>query len=324
MTDVPGILVGHAHDATALTGCTVVLTTAGVVGGVDVRGGGPGTRETDLLHPVANVSEVHALAFCGGSAFGLAAATGVVDWLRERNYGYQTLITRVPLVPAAVIFDLGLGRSDRWPDAAMGYAACAAAGSAVVEGCVGAGIGASVGKLQGFVAAMKGGVGTTSAVLPDGTIVGALAVCNAIGDVVDETNQIIAGSRDLTSGGFIDTVQLLRQPHILEQLQQRQHNTAEGQNTTLGVVATNAALNKAQATKLAQMAQDGLARAIRPVHTPFDGDTVFALATGQQPAPHLMALGTLAADLLADAIRRAVRAAVPMGGLPAVTGNLDR
>jgi L-aminopeptidase/D-esterase-like protein len=310
ITDVPGILVGHAQDLEALTGCTVVLTTEGATGGVDVRGGAPGTRETDLLDPTAMVAVVHAIALCGGSAFGLAAATGVVEWLRERAIGFDTGVARVPIVPAAVIFDLGVGRADRWADAAMGYAACVAAGATVAEGCVGAGTGATVGKLLGLAGAVKGGVGTWSETVADGTMIGALVVCNAWGDIYRQADgQIIAGTRDPQSGMLIDAMTLLRQPAY------QAAASAAAQNTTLAVIATDARLSKAEATKLAQMAQDGLARAIRPVHTPFDGDTVFALATGRRIGPPLAILGAIAADVLAHAIERSVVEATSLGGL---------
>jgi L-aminopeptidase/D-esterase-like protein len=314
ITDVPGVLVGHAQHNEALTGCTVVLTTAGAVGGIDVRGGGPGTRETDLLDPTANVAVVHAIALCGGSAFGLAAATGVVDWLQERDIGYATRIRKVPIVPAAVIFDLGLGRADRWADAAMGYAACEAAGSSAAEGCIGVGTGASVGKLLGGASAVKSGVGTWSETLADGTVIGALAVCNAVGDVYREANgRIIAGARDPRSGAFADSMALLRLP----ELQSAMGAMLSGENTTLAVVATDARLSKAEATKMAQMAQDALPRTIRPVHTPFDGDTVFALSTGQRTGQHIAVLGAVAADVLARAIERCALLATSAGGLPA-------
>src|SRR5215211_6592566 len=247
ITDVPGVLVGHAQDLEALTGCTVVLTPDGATGGVDVRGGAPGTRETDLLDPTAMVSVVHAITQCGGSAFGLAAATGVVEWLRERAIGFDTGVAKVPIVPAAVIFDLGIGRADRWPDAAMGYAACAAAGPTVAEGCVGAGTGATVGKLLGPAGAVKSGVGTWSETLADGTVIGALVVCNAWGDIYRQTDgQIIAGTRDPQSGQLIDSIALLRQPAY-----QAAVSAAAAQNTTLAVIATDARLSKAEATKLA-------------------------------------------------------------------------
>lgn len=314
ITDVPGVLVGHAQDLEALTGCTVVLTTEGATGGVDVRGGAPGTRETDLLDPTAMVAVVHAIALCGGSAFGLAAATGVVEWLREHAIGFDTGVAKVPIVPAAVIFDLAIGRADRWANAEMGYAACAAAGAVVAEGCVGAGTGATVGKLLGSASAVKSGVGTWSETLADGTVIGALVVCNAWGDVYRQTDgQIIAGTRDPQSGQLIDSMALLRQPAY----QATARAIPAAQNTTLAVIATDARLSKAEATKLAQMAQDGLARAIRPVHTPFDGDTVFALATGRRAGPALAILGALAADVLAHAIERSVLEAAGAGGLPA-------
>jgi L-aminopeptidase/D-esterase-like protein len=316
ITDVPGVRVGHAHDLDALTGCTVVLAPEGTVGGVDVRGGGPGTRETDLLDPTAMVAAVHAIALCGGSALGLAAASGVAEWLREQGIGFNTGIARIPIVPAAVIFDLLIGRADAWADASLGRAACEAAGTTVEEGCVGVGAGAAVGKLLGPAGAMKSGVGTWSETLADGTVVGALVVCNAWGDVYAEANNtILAGTRMPGSNTFADARQLLRQPAYQAGLQMM------AQNTTLAVVATTARLSKAETNKLAQMAQDGLARTIKPVHTPFDGDTVFALATGQQPALPLAVLGAVAADVVAQAIERSVRLATPLGGLPALAGE---
>ncbi|MCU0491888.1 MAG: P1 family peptidase [Chloroflexaceae bacterium] len=314
ITDISGLLVGHAHDGEALTGCTVVLPPPGTVGGVDVRGGAPGTRETDLLSPTMLVSEVHAVALCGGSAFGLAAATGVMQWLHERGIGFQTAFAPVPIVPAAVIFDLGLGSASRWPDTAMGYAACEAASTTTGEGCVGVGVGASVGKVGGNATAMKCGVGSWSETLPDGTVIGALVVCNAFGDVwrdAGANSGIIAGARD-GQGGFANTMRLLRQGIPGGPLA-----TAALSNTTLAVVATNASLNKAEATKLAQMAHDGLARTIRPVHTPFDGDTIFTLATRQRPALPLALLGGLAAEVLARAVERSASEATSLGGLPA-------
>ncbi len=314
ITDVPGVLIGHAHDPDALTGCTVVLTPDGAVGAVDVRGGGPGTRETDLLHPVSLVSEVHAVALCGGSAFGLAAANGVVDWLHAQQIGYDVGVTRVPIVPAAVIFDLRIGRSDRWADAAMGYAACEAADTTTPEGCVGAGMGATVGKILGTEAATKSGVGTWSETLADGTTIGALVICNAFGDVWRENGNIIAGARDLQHGRFADSMQMLRQAQIQSGFPTR---TKVENNTTLAVVATDARLTKAETTKLAQMAQNALPRMIRPVHTPFDGDTVFALSVGPRPAVHLAILGSVAVDVVAHAIEQAVLQATAAGGIPA-------
>jgi len=317
ITDVPGLLVGNAHDAQAITGCTVVLTPEGATAGVDVRGGGPGTRETDLLHPAAAKTPVHGIVLTGGSAFGLAAATGVVKWLREQGKGVEVGgVSRVPIVPAAVIFDLAIGRADRFPDEAMGYAAARGAGSWTPEGSVGVGMGATVGKVQGMRAAMKGGVGTWSETLPDGTVIGALAVCNAFGDVWTEQGAILAGARDLSQGGFVNAMRAMRTQQMLDRYTLRPME-AFG-NTTLAVVATSARLDKSDACKLAQMAQTALARVIRPVHTPFDGDTVFALSTGRQAGPHLTILGSVAADVLACALERAVTEATTLGGLPAV------
>lgn len=313
ITDVPGILVGHTHDPAAFTGVTVVLAPEGTVGGVDVRGGAPGTRETDLLRPENMVQHVDAVVLAGGSAMGLAAATGVVQWLRERGRGFDTGVARVPIVPAAVIFDLTVGSAEAFPDAAMGYTACGAAAVDVAEGCVGAGMGATVGKLFGPGFAMKSGVGTWSERLPDGTTVGALVVVNAFGDVWREHGPLIAGLR-LPEGGLADTTAQLRDPRVVELFGSR---GGVGENTTIAVVATDARLDKAGTTKLAQMAHDGLARTIRPVHTPFDGDAVFALATGARPALHLALLGSVAADVLARAVERAALEATGMGGLPA-------
>jgi L-aminopeptidase/D-esterase-like protein len=315
ITDVPGVLVGHAHDLDAITGCTVVLTRDGAVAGVDVRGGAPGTRETDLLDPTAMVQQVHAIALCGGSAFGLAAVAGVVEWLREHEIGFDAGVAKVPIVPAAVIFDLLLNPTARQPDAALGYAACAAAGTTVAEGCVGVGAGATVGKLFGIAGACKGGLGTWSETLADGVTVGALVVCNAWGDVRREaTGEILAGTRDLAGNGFVNSASLLRSVDYQAALRSM---LMVPQNTTLAVVATDAELTKAEATKLAQMAQDALPRTIRPIHTPFDGDVVFALSTGHRPALPLAVLGTVAADVLARAIERAVLTATSLGGLPA-------
>lgn len=316
ISDVPGVLVGHAHDEAALTGVTVVLPPAGTVGGVDVRGGAPGTRETDLLQPTATVQEVHALALCGGSALGLAAANGVATWLREQGRGFDVGVARVPIVPAAVIFDLLIGRPDAFPDAAMGYAACAAAVAEVSEGCVGVGAGAAVGKLLGVRTAMKSGVGSWSETLADGTVVGALVVVNAWGDVWREHGGLLAGARDPERGGLGDTMQMLRDPRWLPAFGGARPVDELG-NTTLAVIATNAKLSKSEACKLAQMAHDGLARTIRPVHTPFDGDTVFALATGGRTGPHLTILGSIAADVVARAVERGALAATAAGGLPA-------
>jgi L-aminopeptidase/D-esterase-like protein len=321
ITDIPGIEVGHAQDTEALTGCTVILCRKGAVGGVDQRGGAPGTRETDLLDPVNMVEEVHAILLAGGSAFGLDAASGVMRYLEEHKVGFKVGALRVPIVPAAILFDLGLGRADRRPDAAMGYAAAAAASAgAVAEGNVGAGTGASVGKVFGNRGAMKSGLGTASLEIGGGIVVGALVAVNAFGDVVDPADgQIVAGARPAQvgplklggSGSFADTLAVLKTAagRTVMGLAARSH-------TVIGVVASNAKFAKAGTTKVAQMAQDGLARAIRPAHTLLDGDTLFALSTGQKKAD-VSVVGAFAAEVLAEAILRAVRAAKPAGGLPA-------
>ena len=313
LTAVPGLRVGHATDLEHLTGCTIVLCPpAGCVAGVDQRGSAPGTRETDLLRPGQLVERVHAIMLAGGSAFGLAAADGVMRYLEEGGVGFPVGVTVVPIVPAAIIFDLTVGDFRVRPDAAMGYAACAAASDGpVAEGNVGAGTGASVGKMLGPVGAMKAGVGSASISLPDGLIVAALMVVNALGDVVDPTNgQIIAGAR-LPGGGWARSASLL--VHGAPQ------PPAAATNTVIGVVATNARLDKAQATKVAQMAHDGLARAVRPAHTMGDGDTIFALSAGDMQAD-VSRVGQAAADMAAAAIVRAVRMAKTAGGLPGSAG----
>jgi len=320
LTDVPGIEVGHAQDEEALTGCTVILCRHGAVAGVDQRGGAPGTRETDLLKPVNFVEHVHAVLLTGGSAFGLEAAGGVVRYLEERGIGFNVGVARVPIVPAAVIFDLALGRADRRPDATMGYRAAAAASrQPVAEGNVGAGCGASVGKILGMKQAMKAGVGSAAVRLSGGIVVGALMVVNAFGDVIDpRTGRIVAGARSTRfgpvqigePGGFVDTLELMKTGIGRTLLQ-----FVTRSNTVIGVVATNARLSKAEATRMAQMAQDGVARAIRPAHTMLDGDTLFALSTGNKRTD-LSVLGAVDAEVVAEAILRAVYQARAAGGLP--------
>lgn len=322
ITDVPGIEVGQAQDDEALTGCTVVLCRKGAVGGVDVRGGAPGTRETDLLNPVNLVDKVHAVVLAGGSAFGLDSASGVIKYLAEQKIGYGVGATRVPIVPAAILFDLGLGKSTRHPDPEMGYAAAAAANPGpVTEGNAGAGTGATVGKIFGMAGAMKSGLGTASLDIGGGVIVGAIVAVNAFGDVLDPaTGQIIAGARPAKLGPvkvggddqFTNTMEVMKSFAGRTIL-----GIAARSNTVIAVVATNARFDKAQATKIAQMAHDGLACAIRPAHTMLDGDTIFALTTGQKKAD-VSIVGAYAAEALAQAIVRAVKAAKPVGGLPAV------
>ena len=297
--DVPGISVGHATDEQGVTGCTVILCEAGAVGGVDVRGAAPGTRETDLLRPECTVEHVNAVLLSGGSAFGLDAAAGVMRFLEARGSGYTVRTGVVPIVPAAVIFDLGIGDARARPDAAMGLAACESASTEVPgEGSIGAGTGATVGKMRGPDFVMKGGVGTASVRVGDGTI-GALVVVNAVGDVVDESGQIVAGAR---VAHRIDDEQGLA-----------------GTSTTIGVVATDLPLDKAGATRLALAAHDGLARAIRPAHTAFDGDVFFALSTARGrtrvwPVP--VAISAAVADVVATAIRRGARLAQGRGRVP--------
>jgi L-aminopeptidase/D-esterase-like protein len=304
ITDVGGIEVGHFTDSRRPTGCTVIITRAGAVGGVDVRGAAPGTRETDLLHPSNLVDRVHAVLLAGGSAWGLDAAGGVMRWLEEHQIGLDVKYGLVPIVPAAVLFDLPVGDARIRPDAASGYAACAAASrDSPAEGNVGAGAGALVGKLYGIARAMRGGVGSAS-ITVDGITVGALVVCNALGDVVDpSTGEVIAGARTA------DGKRLL---NIREAIIRGESPTPllAGTNTTIGVVATDAILTKAQAHRLAQVSHDGLARAINPVHTMSDGDTMFALGTGASgKTAGMMVLSTLAAEVTARAIVRAIRAA---------------
>jgi len=312
--DVPGILVGHDTNLEAATGCTVVVCETPTRGGADVRGGAPGTRETDLLDPRCLVEVVHAVLLTGGSAFGLNAATGVMRVLEERGAGFDVGVARVPIVPAAVLFDLGLGRADIRPDAESGArATLAAARGPVAQGTVGAGTGATLGKMGGPALAMKGGIGSASAVLPDGHVAGALVAVNASGDIYDpESGALVAGARH-PNGGW------LARGGIGEQ----RETPFPGANTTIAVVATDAPLTKTEISKVAQMAHDGLALAIRPAHTPFDGDTVFALSTGHGDAPTTPAgafmvsmVGALAAQTLARAVVKAARAATSLHGIP--------
>jgi len=320
ITDVPGIRVGHAQNDAAGTGCTVILCEKGAVGGVDQRGGAPGTRETDVLNPVNQVDVVHAVVLAGGSAFGLNAVSGVVRYLEEKRIGFNTGVARVPIVPAAVLFDLAVGDAKVRPDDTMGYQACQNASQGVKQGNVGAGTGASVGKLFGMRRAMKAGIGTASIKLPGGVMLGAIMAVNAFGDVIDpEENQILAGTRQLSKGKagkgtirFANTLVEMAKP-----LGKVTLRIATSSNTVIGVVATNAKLNKAQATRVAMMAQDGLARTICPAHTMLDGDTLFALSTGNRVAD-LSTLGAYAAVVVQNAILNAVLQATEAYDLPAV------
>ena len=330
ITDVAGLSVGHHSDSRRPTGCTVILAPAGAVAGVDVRGAAPGTRETELLSPLNAVDQVHAVLLAGGSAFGLDAAGGVMRWLDEHGIGIQVgpaqghasagQPIRVPIVPAAILFDLWIGDASIRPDASAGYAACEAASTTPpAEGNVGAGAGASVGKLFGIGRAMRGGIGCAS-VKVGAVTVGALVAVNAIGDVINPvTGAVVAGARTADGQGLLGSMQALLRGELPAQMQ-------AGVATTLGVVATDAVLTKAQANKMAQMAHDGLARSINPVHTMGDGDTVFALATGASGRPgHVTLLGAVAAEVLAAAVLRAVHAATTLNtaGLPHLPAAAD-
>lgn len=319
--DTPGILVGHDTLLDAATGCSVVVCAAPAVGAVDVRGGAPATRETDLLSPMCMVREVHAVTLAGGSAFGLEAASGVARALEERGVGFDVGVTRVPIVPAAALFDLGVGQAHVRPDAASGARALAAAtGGPVAQGCVGAGTGATIGKTAGPDWAVKAGIGSASAqtdAAQGGYTVGALVAVNAVGDIYDpESGLFVAGARHPSGRGWLrqDAASQTARPSLFP-----------GANTTLAVVATDAPVNKADLTKVAQMAHDGFALAIRPTHTPFDGDIVFALSTGASAAtaqpclPTLLTLlGALAVQTVSRSIVRAVRAATTLANVPAL------
>lgn len=302
LRDVRGLRVGHATNEAAATGCTVVLATDGAVAGVDVRGAAPGTRETDLLRPGSLVDRIHAICLAGGSAFGLAAADGVMNWLAERGVGFQTEGGPVPIVPAAILYDLGIGLPDVRPTAADGAAACEAAerGDGPIEGSVGAGTGATVAKLSGPDGLRMGGVGMAGRQLGDGHVLAAMAVCNALGSVVGRDGRVIAGPPPAS-------LPTMTPPHL--------------EHTTLAVLATDADLDRSQCRRLAELGHDALARSIVPVHTLYDGDTVFALSTGggtaMAPAP-FMALGIAAVEVLSEAIERSVLTATSRGGVPAV------
>jgi L-aminopeptidase/D-esterase-like protein len=304
ITDVAGIRVGHDTNLEAGTGCTVVLCDPPMIGGVDVRGGAPATRETDLLRPMCLVNQVNAILLTGGSAFGLDAASGIVRYLEERQIGYTTTVARVPIVPAAALFDLAIGSPTIRPDAAAGYRACTQAQTGpIAQGNVGAGTGATVGKQFGPTSCMKGGLGSASMQLEDGTLVGALVAVNALGDIIDpQTQQIVAGARNPQGKGFFATNPF--------------------GNTTIAVIATSALLTKEEVNKVAQMAHNGLAQVIRPAHTMFDGDTIFALASGPRitgDATQVSQIGTAAATTLARAILKAVRVARALHGVPAAS-----
>lgn len=318
--DAGGLLAGHAQDMDALTGVTVVLMPQGAAAGVDIRGGGSGTRETPLLDPLATIEQIHAVVLAGGSAFGLDAAGGVMDYLESQGIGFDAGVTKVPLVTEAILFDLAIGRSDVRPDKAMGYAACLAAKpDSLEQGCVGAGTGAVIGKMKGAGHAMKSGIGSASCRLANGFTVGALVAVNAIGDV-RENGRILAGMLNQDHSGFINSSEYL----LTLAAAQSSPETPEdellsfqrGRNTTIGVIACNGGFTKAQLTKIASMGHNGMARAIRPVHSTLDGDTLFALSTGNLPAS-VDAAGEMAAIAVERAIIKAVTSAHSAGGLPA-------
>ncbi len=325
ITDVPGIQVGHAQDMEALTGCTVILCPEGATGGVDQRGGAPGTREIDALRPLHLVNKVHAVVLSGGSAFGLDSASGAVQYLEEQGVGFDVRVARVPIVPAAILFDLGIGRADVRPGPDMGYRACLNASiDPPAEGNVGAGTGATVGKILGPTQAMKAGIGSDSLDIGAGVIVGAIVAVNALGDVIDPTSGvIIAGARAAdvgplhigAEGYFADTLQVMK-----SQIGRTALGFASRGNTVIGVVATNAKLTKEGTNKVAQMAHDGLARTVRPAHTMVDGDTIFALAMGEKKAD-VNIVGAFGAEVFAQAVLRAAYAAEPVAGFPAASQN---
>lgn len=312
ITDVQGIKAGHFTDTRRPTGCTVLIFENGATAGVDVRGAAPGTRETDLLNPVNTVQKVQAILLTGGSAYGLDAAGGVMRYLEEHKLGLPVGSNIVPIVPAAVLFDLPLGDGKIRPTADSGYKACqAATPGKIAEGNVGAGAGATIGKMFGMKSAMKSGIGTASIRVGDaGIVVGAIIAVNSVGDVYDpKTAKIIAGARKPDGSGFVDTIAEMRAGRLGQ--------APIGAHTAIGVVATNASFDKAQITKIAQMAHDGLARCVNPAHTPNDGDTIFAVATGTVAAraDHGV-IGALAAEAISEAIVRAVMAATELPGLP--------
>jgi L-aminopeptidase/D-esterase-like protein len=318
LTEVEGITVGHFTLSERPTGCTVVMVAGdGAPGGVSQRGGAPGTRETDLLDPLNLVDKVNAIVLSGGSAFGLDASQGVVRYLEERKIGWNVGAAGVvPIVASAILFDLGFGGDARIrPTAECGYkAAGLASDGAVAEGNVGAGAGATVGKVAGRDRSMKGGLGSAAIRLPNGLVVAALAAVNAVGDVIDpSTGQVVAGVRTSDGKSLADARRLLRDGSLIKATAPR-----AGENTTIAVVATNARLTKTEVSRVALMADDGIARAISPSHTVGDGDTVFALATGRWTGQaEASIVGALAADVLAEAIVRAAALTQGLGGLPA-------
>ncbi|HEY59688.1 MAG TPA: P1 family peptidase [Anaerolineae bacterium] len=327
ITDIRGIRVGHATDKDALTGCTVVICDKGAVGGVDQRGGAPGTRETDLLRPLHLVQKVHAIVLAGGSAFGLDAAGGVMQYLEENSIGFDTGVAKVPIVPCAILFDLAIGNASIRPNAEMGYQACLNASTEPLEqGNVGAGTGATIGKILGMGQAMKSGIGTSIIDISGGLKVGAIVAVNAFGDVIDPNNgTILVGARTVQKGPvkigkekvYANTLEIMKTTIGRTAL-----HLASNQNTVIGVIVTNAVLTKEETNKVAQMAQDGLARAIRPTHTMLDGDTLFVMATGKKKAD-VNIIGSYAAEATTSAIVNSIKFATPAAGLPSYSSIND-
>lgn len=311
LTDVPGLLVGHATDAMALTGCTVVLCGTDAVGGVDVRGSATGSIELDTLRPGHIAPNVHAIVLSGGSAFGLETTCGVRNLLEKRGIGYNAGVTHVPIVPGAILFDLGIGRPDVRPNREMGEKAALAANSGpVAEGNAGAGAGATIGKILGMRNAMKSGLGTASVMLGNGAIVAAMVAVNAVGDVIDpQTGKIIAGARVSASSAFADSAAIMRHGP----------NPGRGGNTVIGIVATNARLDRIETNKLAALGSLGIARTISPINTMNDGDITFAISLGKETAT-VDQVGVAAAEAMAMAVLRAVRSAKTAGGIPGLAG----
>jgi len=310
ITDIPGIKIGNAEDLTGGTGCTVVLCEKGGVAGVDVRGGAPGTRETDLLNPIKMMDRIHGIMLAGGSAFGLDAAAGVMEYLEKKGVGFDVGITKVPIVSAAVLFDLMVGDHRCRPDKEMGYRACVnAENGGFSEGSVGAGTGATVGKILGMKNAMKGGLG--SYCIKIGSLyVGALVAVNCFGDVVDpDSGEILAGAYSSENNGFVNTEKLIMERTLTDD------NPFAG-NTTIGVIITNGKLTKSEANKVASIAHNGYARSIRPVHTMYDGDTIFTLSTGEVQAD-VNQIGVLAVKAMEHAVVNGVKKAAPLFGIRA-------
>jgi L-aminopeptidase/D-esterase-like protein len=318
ITDVPGIKVGHASDFKALTGCTVVLCEKGATGGVDIRGTATGTRQIDALTPLHLVDKIHAILLAGGSAFGLDAAGGVMAYLEEKGKGFDVNKTKVPIVPAAIIFDFGIGDFRVRPSHKMGYQACLNASRKAEEGSIGVGTGATVGKLFGIERAMKGGVGTSSIRGPDGLVVGALVVVNAFGDVIDpNSNQILAGARkSKKSSQFANSSKWIKQGVTRKEFGATTPSEPAVFNTTLGVIATNAGLSKKEVQQVTQIAHLGLAKTISPLHTTFDGDLLFAISYGKKKS-NVNTIGLLGEKALMDAVKRAITKADGFGVIPA-------